>query len=1239
MARRTRPGRKTQPRQHAAPAPLLESLEQRLLLSTTIFSDGLEGVFVASDLAIVDMTGTVRYEDLEFNTSGLLGNAWKAVRYAAVDLLNQAGDLLASTFTSATGAYSINGVTVPVGTQLKIRTKASTEAGHVEDNGGYIYEDLSSSIAVSSSTTYTLDRDILTANSSGAWNVLDMLVAGYQSALGWMSESAERADLALVTAIWDPGQFNGVCYDGDIHIGTDSDGGAGTMDYGFQDYDILHAYGHYVTEVSSTSDYPWWWESQHSFDQPCPGGGEMAWSEGFADFFSVAAAASSPECVSAVSVPNGMYVRVFPTGTARIDFEAGTVNGVAVARQADIETRVAAVLWDLYDTAADADDMYNQADGKAKLFTVYDTDLDGWIFDAPDVADLRSYWLGRWSADLATIDPIFRYHVPDIYTSTRFRDDYFAPKSAFAGTPIRLDAKLEEDTLGNFDIAGALIRFEIQIGGTWQPISDDGVSFSHLLTDSDGIGGVYYLLPESLPAGSYTYRAVYDGSGNYAGCMSSTQVLTVSAANATPYLVRSHTTGNGMPLVLVHGNGSEDRVQDGWWQFLSEMSDRAEYSLFDVYSFEHQTELAIGFNGTTGNAAQLADYIYDTILPAYPAGTKPILVAHSRGGLVSRAFMNYNDQGDDIAGLITLGTPHHGSPLAVPDWDAVSWASCVGSDWASEYAFDVMVSPDGGMFGWGPKFDTDRLGDIGLAWDNEDSAIGGPTTISDFDVIIATDDAVALTPRDVNSASAYADSTIWYSDAYKSAFGTLDAMNGNERYCDKIVTFAAFDNALSDNPDMATGLEFIVNLVGSVFSDHVGLSLVTDLLSEMHLGVVSNGVNYVANDGLVPIQSALLLDISGGMAFASIDDSEDVTLNWTNINARKQVKEQYVWTGTSADHLWLLDAAEDGYWDQITQEIMAFFNADSTAPQISSWSSAAIHGVLGEVLFAIPDDGTFSEPRGAGVRRLVVQFSEAIDAASFSPSSVQIAGHDGAGNPLDLSGITISTSTRNGDMEGVIDLSQALPNVAGYTVGITGVTDVAGNPLAGDNDRIITSMAGDATGDGRVDYLDLGVLASKYRHSVEAGDRVDFASDGVVDYLDLGVLASNYRRGIAGGEELARLGTPVLLSAGSNFSANSSGAEAVLATSGDEPASDGVDLLGLTETERLAVTDLRAQPAPRPGIAGSYPTPSGPDAAAASAAMARGMRSRVRPARRPLPLAVAPFIQDVLDLAMEHGVV
>ena len=61
-----------------------------------------------------------------------------------------------------------------------------------------------------------------------------------------------------------------------------------------------------------------------------------------------------------------------------------------------------------------------------------------------------------------------------------------------------------------------------------------------------------------------------------------------------------------------------------------------------------------------------------------------------------------------------------------------------------------------------------------------------------------------------------------------------------------------------------------------------------------------------------------------------------------------------------------------------------------------------------------------------------------------------------------------------------------------------------------------TLLPGDANLDGRVDVLDLAILAANYRKNVTGGwMQGDFNNDGVVDVEDLALLAANYRHSLA----------------------------------------------------------------------------------------------------------------------------
>ncbi len=181
---------------------------------------------------------------------------------------------------------------------------------------------------------------------------------------------------------------------------------------------------------------------------------------------------------------------------------------------------------------------------------------------------------------------------------------------------------------------------------------------------------------------------------------------------------------------------------------------------------------------------------------------------------------------------------------------------------------------------------------------------------------------------------------------------------------------------------------------------------------------------------------------------------------------------------------------------------------DTQPPAAAAWHSAAEHGHgVGEALLEIPDDGSFGEPRMAGVARLKIDFSEAIDPASWTRSSVRMAGNDADGDPVDLSGIAVATSAAGGDTVGIIDFTPALPDALRCLVQIEAVTDVAGNPLAGDNNRVFTALAGDATGDRRVNAIDLSYIWPRRTTLIdgvsEDQTRSDVTCDGRINAIDL----------------------------------------------------------------------------------------------------------------------------------------
>jgi hypothetical protein len=156
----------------------------------------------------------------------------------------------------------------------------------------------------------------------------------------------------------------------------------------------------------------------------------------------------------------------------------------------------------------------------------------------------------------------------------------------------------------------------------------------------------------------------------------------------------------------------------------------------------------------------------------------------------------------------------------------------------------------------------------------------------------------------------------------------------------------------------------------------------------------------------------------------------------------------------------------------------------------------------------MPDNDLFVEGRANGVTRLLVRFDQAIDPASFSSGSVHLWGADARGRAINLGTTRISTSLANGNTVAVVTFSKKLPDVARYLVQVTGVKDLVGNALAGDNDVVFTALAGDVNGDRVVDNADAALVKGfgtvpKINPAVASQVRADVNCDGKITSTDV----------------------------------------------------------------------------------------------------------------------------------------
>lgn len=144
-----------------------------------------------------------------------------------------------------------------------------------------------------------------------------------------------------------------------------------------------------------------------------------------------------------------------------------------------------------------------------------------------------------------------------------------------------------------------------------------------------------------------------------------------SAKDSLNFPLALSATPNKIPLVLVHGiqllgaEGCTSAYKTSWATFIANFyEDEHLKDIYQLFTYSYDTSLAIrdetkdslgnvNGNGSGRNFAQ-------SLLPI-TGSHKAVVIAHSMGGLVARSALV--SDGAPIEKLITLATPHHGTPL------------------------------------------------------------------------------------------------------------------------------------------------------------------------------------------------------------------------------------------------------------------------------------------------------------------------------------------------------------------------------------------------------------------------------------------------------------------------------------------------------------------------------------------------------------------------------------------------
>lgn len=191
--------------------------------------------------------------------------------------------------------------------------------------------------------------------------------------------------------------------------------------------------------------------------------------------------------------------------------------------------------------------------------------------------------------------------------------------------------------------------------------------------------------------------------------------------------------GRRIPVILIHGwHGSPE----SWDAFVQRAGANPELGRrVKLYRFAYDWSRSIA---TSANLLR-----NDLETEGELRGRPVVLVGHSMGGLVARTYLEGRWPGWDgphrVAGLITLGTPHRGSPAANIDW--------LGGD--SKYSLLTKLIPLGvlQLLDLIPMMRAVRSeGGVQLGWDNSDGAMPPVLWASASRYLRDLNDALAVHP-------------------------------------------------------------------------------------------------------------------------------------------------------------------------------------------------------------------------------------------------------------------------------------------------------------------------------------------------------------------------------------------------------------------------------------------------------------------------------------------------------------
>jgi triacylglycerol esterase/lipase EstA (alpha/beta hydrolase family) len=289
-----------------------------------------------------------------------------------------------------------------------------------------------------------------------------------------------------------------------------------------------------------------------------------------------------------------------------------------------------------------------------------------------------------------------------------------------------------------------------------------------------------------------------------------------------------------IPLILIHGiHGSDGESDDipnindpnNYWAAFGAKFNTNLKETYARYVFQYFSDV----ESVQALAAHLGSAIDDKL-----TDRPHVLLAHSMGGLVAKSYMVYfrhgkghwagTSGGDSTSLLITLATPHHGTPGA-NDTDAIDRYMTTG--WETVFdSVNILYWTVNSGFVSPPTFNSDKYNRSDLRWDNYDNAIA-PNV----------------------------DANVWLKQA-----------NGPFRsYSSKVIAYGGALRPTVDKLTLADALKRM--LAARNYDKHQKLKFANEL---MYYGL---NREFGITDGMVPYESALLCDsgtVSNGTSSTTV---------------------------------------------------------------------------------------------------------------------------------------------------------------------------------------------------------------------------------------------------------------------------------------------------------------------------------------------------------------------------------